>query len=90
MLKPSDQKKSSPPVENDNKADLLNQLTPREREVLSLLAQGYSNLRIAESLHISRHTVKNHVSNIYRKLKMDDRTQIAILAIRHGFGTIDY
>lgn len=71
-----------------DKANLLQLLTPREREVLTLLAQGYTNIEIAECLHISRHTVKNHVSNIYRKLQMDDRTQIALLAVRNGFGTI--
>jgi len=46
----------------------LSLLTPREREVLTLMAQGMSNGEIASALFISEHTVKNHVSNIYRKL----------------------
>ncbi len=76
---------SLPPVEEGlNKADLLQVLTPREQEVLGLVAKGYSNVEIAERLYISKHTVKNHVSNIYRKLDVDDRTQIALLAIRQG------
>ena len=46
----------------------LTLLTPRECEVLKLIAKGYSNSEIAEELFISKHTVKNQVSNIYRKL----------------------
>lgn len=62
----------------------LSLLTPREREVLTLMAQGMSNGEIASALFISEHTVKNHVSNIYRKMGMDDRTQVAITALRLG------
>lgn len=57
-------------------------LTPREREVLMLITQGLSNGEIAETLFISPHTVKNHVSNIYRKLGEHDRTRVALLAAR--------
>lgn len=57
--------------------------------MLSLLARGYNNNEIAACLHISKHTVKNHVSNIYHKLEMDDRTQIALLAVRNGFVKLD-
>ncbi|NLY10203.1 MAG: response regulator transcription factor [Firmicutes bacterium] len=64
-------------------------LTPREREVLKLIAKGMTNSEIAETLFISKHTVKNHVSNIYRKLGADDRTQIALLAIRKGLVSLD-
>jgi DNA-binding CsgD family transcriptional regulator len=58
----------------------LSLLTPREREVLKLIAQGLSNGEIASTLFISEHTVKNHVSNIYRKLGDNDRTRVALLA----------
>lgn len=58
----------------------LSLLTPREREVLTLMAQGMSNGEIASALFISEHTVKNHVSNIYRKLGDNDRTRVALLA----------
>ncbi|NLH31773.1 MAG: response regulator transcription factor [Firmicutes bacterium] len=78
-----------PQKEANAKAKLLDLLTPREKEVLSLLARGYNNNEIAACLHISKHTVKNHVSNIYHKLEMDDRTQIALLAVRNGFVKLD-
>ncbi|WP_461371263.1 response regulator transcription factor [Candidatus Darwinibacter acetoxidans] len=58
----------------------LSLLTPREREVLKLIAQGMSNGEIASALFISEHTVKNHVSNIYRKLGDNDRTRVALVA----------
>ncbi|NLA58074.1 MAG: response regulator transcription factor [Firmicutes bacterium] len=59
-------------------------LTPREKEVLALIATGMTNAEIAEQLFISPHTVKNHVTNIYKKLKVEDRTQIALWAIAAG------
>lgn len=62
----------------------LSLLTPREREVLKLIAQGMTNGEIASALFISEHTVKNHVSNIYRKLGDNDRTRVALLALEGG------
>jgi two-component system, NarL family, response regulator LiaR len=62
-------------------------LTEREREVLSLIAEGKNNREIAEQLVISEKTVKTHVSNILNKLHLDDRTQAAIYALRHGLTT---
>lgn len=59
-------------------------LTDREREVLALIAEGRNNREIAEILVISEKTVKTHVSNILNKLHLDDRTQAAIYALRHG------
>ncbi|NMB46830.1 MAG: helix-turn-helix transcriptional regulator [Firmicutes bacterium] len=59
-------------------------LTPREVEVLALIATGMTNAEIADSLFISPHTVKNHVTNIYKKLQVEDRTQIALWAIAYG------
>ncbi|MET9321482.1 response regulator transcription factor [Streptomyces sp. NPDC003038] len=59
-------------------------LTDREREVLSLIADGRSNREIARLLVLSEKTVKTHVSNILMKLDLADRTQAALWAVRHG------
>lgn len=53
-------------------------LTEREREVLSLAGQGYTNREIGRKLHISEHTVKNHMSTIFRKLGIRDRRQLIL------------
>ncbi|NET71067.1 MAG: response regulator transcription factor [Sphaerospermopsis sp. SIO1G2] len=58
----------------------LTELTPREKEVLKLIATGASNKEIAQTLYISEGTVKNHVTNILNRLELRDRTQAAILA----------
>ncbi|MEL6463045.1 MAG: response regulator transcription factor, partial [Cyanobacteria bacterium J06621_15] len=55
-------------------------LSAREKEVLRLIANGYSNREIAEQLYIAENTVKNHVSNILYRLELRDRTQAAIFA----------
>ena len=60
-------------------------LTPRETQVLRLIAMGLSNKEIGDSLEISIETVKEHVQNLLRKIALDDRTQAAVWAIRHGF-----
>jgi NarL family two-component system response regulator LiaR len=62
-------------------------LTEREGEILGLIARGMSNREIAQKLFISEKTVKTHVSNILSKLHLDDRTQAAIYALKHGFVT---
>ncbi|WP_051338563.1 response regulator [Streptomyces flavidovirens] len=59
-------------------------LTEREREVLTLIADGRSNREIARALVLSEKTVKTHVSNILMKLDLSDRTQAALWAVRHG------
>jgi DNA-binding NarL/FixJ family response regulator len=59
-------------------------LTEREREVLTLIADGRSNREIARALVLSEKTVKTHVSNILMKLDLADRTQAALWAVRHG------
>ena len=63
----------------------LAKLSPREMEILELVAQGSSNKEIAFLLHISQQTVKNHMTAILRKLQVEDRTQAAITALRNGW-----
>jgi two-component system, NarL family, response regulator LiaR len=62
----------------------LNQLSPRETEVLALLARGRSNREIARALTISEETAKAHVSSILAKLHLADRTQAAIFGLQQG------
>ncbi len=59
-------------------------LTPRELDVLKLVARGASNREVSEALYISEGTVKNHVTNILTRLNLRDRTQAALFAKEHG------
>lgn len=61
-----------------------NKLTKREIEVLKLITQGLLNKEIADQLCISEKTVKNHVSNIFKKIEVSDRTQAAVYAIKNN------
>lgn len=63
---------------------LTRKLTERELDVLRLLAKGMTNAEIASALYLSEGTVRNHISAILEKLGVSDRTQAAIVAIRHG------
>ena len=63
---------------------LCDDLTDRETEVLTLVAEGLANKEIARQLSISEKTVKNHISNIFSKLHVCDRTQAVLYAIRQG------
>ena len=65
---------------------LFDELTPRELEVLSFIAQGLKNREISARLHISEKTVGNHVSNIFTKLQVADRAQAIIRAREAGLG----
>lgn len=69
-------------------AALLDMLTERERDVLSLLAQGQNNSKIAKELSLTEGTVRNYVSIILAKLDVEDRTQAALLAQRAGLGQL--
>jgi NarL family two-component system response regulator LiaR len=65
-------------------SEVLESLSTREREVLTLMAEGLSNLQIAERLGIGEKTVKTHVSNVLSKLNVNDRTQAAVYAWKSG------
>lgn len=64
-------------------------LTPREAEVLQLVAQGLGNQEIADKLFIGEATVRSHVSNILSKLHLASRTQAALYALREGYASLD-
>jgi NarL family two-component system response regulator LiaR len=65
-------------------SSLVDDLTPREAEILELIAKGWSNKAIAEALTLSEKTVKNHINNIFSKLHVCDRSQAMLYAIRQG------
>jgi len=67
----------------------VGEITDREKDVVRLVAQGRSNQEIASELFISEKTVKTHVSNILNKLQLQDRTQLAIYAIKSGMAKTD-
>jgi DNA-binding NarL/FixJ family response regulator len=71
-------------IERSVDEEKIEALTSRELEVLKLLAVGMYNKEVAEKLEISERTVKNHVSNIFKKLEVTDRTQAAVFAIRNN------
>jgi DNA-binding NarL/FixJ family response regulator len=66
-------------------AELPDELTPREGEVLSLIAEGLTNTEIAERLVVSAATVKSHVNHIFAKIGARDRAQAVVYAYAHGF-----
>lgn len=61
-------------------------LTPRERQVLGLIAKGQTNRQISRALGVSEKTVKTHVTNLLRRIGAADRTQAALWAVHHGVG----
>lgn len=69
-------------ITQKERAFSIDKLTRREREILALISKGYCNNDIAEKLVISEKTARNHVSNIYKKLEVNDRTQAAILGMK--------
>ena len=75
-------KVSNPSGQTDT--TLGNDLSPRERDVLRLLARGMSNNDIAATLFLTEGTVRNYVSSIFSKLNVSDRTQAAVIALRYG------
>ena len=71
-------------IETNKDAEKIKSLTKRELDVLKLLAVGMFNKEVGKRLEISERTVKNHVSNIFKKLGVTDRTQAAVFAIRNN------
>jgi DNA-binding NarL/FixJ family response regulator len=72
-------------VVDEDTQSIYSPLSPRELEVLELVAAGRTNKEIAAQLDISNQTVKNHVSSILRKLAVNDRTQAVVYAMRRGW-----
>lgn len=75
--------------EDTNNLKNSNDLTKREIEVLRLVTKGLLNKEIAQKLCISEKTVKNHVSNIFKKIGVNDRTQAAVFAIKNSIVDLD-
>jgi len=71
-------------INKDIDREKINLLTARELELLKMIASGKKNLEIATTLNISERTVKNHLSHVFDKLKVADRTQAAVFAIRNN------
>lgn len=71
-------------INRDMDKDKLKSLTKREVEILAQVASGMFNKEIANNLDISERTVKNHISNIFKKIDVSDRTQAAVFAIRNN------
>lgn len=70
-------------IKRDTDKEKIESMTKRELEVLILVANGMFNKEIATTLNISERTVKNHISNIFKKIDVADRTQAAVFAIRY-------
>lgn len=75
-------------ISRDTDKEKIESLTRRELEVLIQLANGSFNKEIATSLNISERTVKNHISNIFKKIDVNDRTQAAVFAIKNDLITL--
>lgn len=71
-------------VQLETETDMVKSLTKREIQILSLLVSGKSNLDISETLKLSEQTIKNHVTALYKKIGVKDRTQAAVFAIRNN------
>jgi DNA-binding NarL/FixJ family response regulator len=74
---------------DEKSAETYTPLSAREMEILEMVTRGASNKEVAARLNISQQTVKNHMTAILRKLHVDDRTQAAVYALRHGWVRLD-
>lgn len=75
-------------IARDMDQEKIDRLSDREKEVLKLVATGLFNKEIGERLEISERTVKNHLSNIFKKIDCTDRTQAAVFCIRNGLVSV--
>ncbi|MFQ7575673.1 MAG: response regulator [Lachnospira sp.] len=75
-------------AKRDTKQDVISELTKRELDVLILLSSGMLNKEIAYKLNISERTVKNHISSMFKKIGVSDRTQAAVFAIKNNIISI--
>ena len=71
-------------TQEDDPEERIKNLTKREIEVLLLISKGYVNKDISNELKITERTVKNHVSSIFRKINVNDRTQAAVFAVKNS------
>ena len=76
-------------VQNGATGNDLDVLTPRERQVLTVLAKGYRNDQIGEVLVISENTVRNHIASIFQKLQVETRVEAVVYALSQGLITLD-
>ena len=74
------------PPRADSSVNERDRFSPRERDILISLAHGESNKEIARKLDLAESTVKIHVQNIFKKLNMSSRVQVALYAVEHGYG----
>lgn len=84
LLSPAVAAKLTQMMHHRGTGDTERLLTARETEILQLIAAGQSNRRIGTTLHISENTVKTHISNIYQKLEVSDRTEAVTTALKLG------
>jgi DNA-binding NarL/FixJ family response regulator len=68
---------------------VINELSPRQLDVLRLLVQGKSTAQIAEELHLARETVRNHLRGLFSALGARTRLEAALIALRHGLVPLD-
>ncbi len=71
-------------MDREGPEEAAEKLTPREKEIIALLAKGASNKEIANTLNLAESTVKIHVQNIFKKLNLSSRVQVAVYAVEHG------
>ena len=75
-------------IRKNSEYDMVKELTKREKEILVCIANGKNNFEIGEQLEISERTVKNHITSLFKKIGVKDRTQAAVFAIRNNLVSV--